>query len=399
LIDWRILREQRTFAAVGALTKLVKDCQAQSRVHLRELLSGQERYVFTLIHKFSTERGEPMPVLSERSDIIVITDEAHRSQYDQLAANMRRALPNAAFIGFTGTPLIAGQEERTREVFGDYVSIYNFAQSIADGATVPLYYEARKPELQLAADELKDEMDALLEAAALDEEQEKKLQQTFGKQYHLITRNDRLDEIATDLVRHFSARGYLGKGIFVAIDKATAVRMHKKVRKAWAAELALREEQLAKAPREVRSGLLERLNWMRSVDTAVIVSQSQNEIDDLKQKGLDILPHRERMQKEDLETKFKDPGDPLRLVFVCAMWITGFDVPTCSTIYLDKPMKNHTLMQTIARANRRAPGKTAGVIVDYVGVFQNLQKALAIYAAKGSDSTPIRDKAELVAEL
>jgi type I restriction enzyme, R subunit len=388
-----------TFVSVGALTKLVRDCQAQSRAHLRELLAGQERYVFTLIHKFSTERGEPMPVLSERDDIIVITDEAHRSQYDQLAANMRRALPNAAFIGFTGTPLIGGQEERTRDVFGDYVSIYNFAQSIADGATVPLYYEARKPELQLAADELKDELDAILDAAALDEEQEKKLQQTFGKQYHLITRNDRLDEIATDLVRHFSARGYLGKGMFVAIDKATAVRMYEKVRKAWTAELASREQQLAKAPEEARPGILERLDWMRSLDIAVIVSQSQNEIDDLKQKGLDILPHRERMQKEDLESKFKNPDDPLRLVFVCAMWITGFDVPTCSTIYLDKPMKNHTLMQTIARANRRAPGKTAGVIVDYVGVFQNLQKALAIYAAKGSDSAPIRDKDELIAEL
>jgi type I restriction enzyme R subunit len=388
-----------TFAAVGALTKLVKDCQAQSRVHLRELLAGQERYVFSLIHKFSTDDREPMPVLSDREDIIVITDEAHRSQYDQLAANMRRALPNAAFIGFTGTPLIAGQEERTREVFGDYVSVYNFAQSIADGATVPLYYEARKPELQLAAGELKDELDALLDEAALDEEQEKKLQQTFGKQYHLITRNDRLDEIATDLVRHFAARGYLGKAMFVAIDKATAVRMHDKVRKAWSAELATREKQLDKAPKEARAGLAERLDWMRSVDMAVVVSQGQNEIDDLKQKGLDILPHRERMLKQDLETKFKDPDDPLRLVFVCAMWITGFDVPTCSTIYLDKPMKNHTLMQTIARANRRAPGKTAGVIVDYVGVFQNLQKALAIYAAKGSGSTPIRDKDELVAEL
>jgi type I restriction enzyme R subunit len=388
-----------TFAAVGALTKLVKDCQAQSRVHLRELLAGQERYVFSLIHKFSTADREPMPVLSEREDIIVITDEAHRSQYDQLAANMRRALPNAAFIGFIGTPLIAGQEERTREVFGDYVSVYNFAQSIADGATVPLYYEARKPELQLAAEELKDELDALLDEAALDEEQEKKLQQTFGKQYHLITRNDRLDEIATDLVRHFSARGYLGKAMFVAIDKATAVRMHDKVSKAWAAELASREKQLTKPSEEARASLAERLDWMLSVDMAVVVSQGQNEIDDLKQKGLDILPHRERMQKEDLESKFKDPDDPLRLVFVCAMWITGFDVPTCSTIYLDKPMKNHTLMQTIARANRRAPGKTAGVIVDYVGVFQNLQKALAIYAAKGSDSTPIRGKDELVAEL
>lgn len=203
---------------------------------------------------------------------------------------MRQALPNAAFIGFTGTPLIAGQEERTREVFGDYVSIYNFAQSIADGATVPLYYEARKPELQLAADELKDELDALLDEAALDEEQEKKLQRTFGKEYHLITRNDRLDEIATDLVRHFSARGYLGKAMVVAIDKATAVRMYDKVTKACAAELAPREAQLAKAPEQAKTALTERLSWMRSVDMAVVVSQSQNEIDDLKQKGLDILP-------------------------------------------------------------------------------------------------------------
>ncbi|MGQ4274699.1 type I restriction endonuclease subunit R [Terrihabitans sp. B22-R8] len=387
------------FATTGALTKLVKDCQAQSRIHLRDLLSGQERYVFTLIHKFSTADREPMPVLSERSDIIVITDEAHRSQYDQLAANMRQALPNAAFIGFTGTPLIAGQEERTREVFGDYVSVYNFAQSIADGATVPLYYEARKPELQLATDELKEELDQLLDEAALDEEQEKKLQRTFAKQYHLITRNDRLDEIAADLVRHFSARGYLGKAMFVAIDKATAVRMYDKVKAAWADEIKARELQVSEASEPALTTLAERLDWMRSLDMAVVVSQGQNEIDDLKQKGLDILPHRDRMQKEDLEAKFKDAGDPLRLVFVCAMWITGFDVPTCSTVYLDKPMKNHTLMQTIARANRRAPGKNAGVIVDYVGVFQNLQKALAIYAAKGSGTSPIKDKQALVDAL
>ena len=150
-------------------------------------------------------------MLSERSDIIVITDEAHRSQYDQLAANMRQALPQAAFIGFTGTPLIAGQEERTREVFGDYVSIYNFAQSIADGATVPLYYEARKPELQLDAKELRDELDELLDEAALDEAQEQKLQRQFSRQYQLITREDRLDEIAADLVHHFTARGYVGR--------------------------------------------------------------------------------------------------------------------------------------------------------------------------------------------
>jgi type I restriction enzyme R subunit len=388
-----------TFASVGALTKKVGDCQAQSRAHLRELLAGQERYVFTLIHKFSTERGEPMPVLSDRSDVIVITDEAHRSQYDQLAANMRRALPNAAFIGFTGTPLIAGQEERTREVFGDYVSVYNFAQSIADGATVPLYYEARKPELQLDAEELRDDLDTLLDEAALDEDHEKRLQREFGRQYHLITRNDRLDEIADDLIRHFAARGYLGKAMFVAIDKATAVRTFDKVRQRWAALIEAEEARLKEAAPETRETLARRLEWMRAVDMAVIVSQSQNEIADLKAKGLDILPHRERMQKEDLESKFKDPDDPLRLVFVCAMWITGFDVPTCSTVYLDKPMKNHTLMQTIARANRRAPGKSAGVIVDYVGVFQNLQKALAIYASKQDGDAPIRDKDKLVAEL
>ena len=388
-----------TFAATGALTKKTQEAQAQSRAHLRELLAGQERYIFTLIHKFSTERGELMPVLSERRDIIVITDEAHRSQYDQLAANMRRALPNAAFIGFTGTPLIAGQEQRTREVFGDYISIYNFAQSVADGATVPLYYEPRKPELQLDADALRDELDDLLDAAMLDEEQEKKLQREFARQYHLITRDDRLDQIAADLVRHFAARGYLGKGMFVAIDKATAVRMYDKFQVQWAALLAEEERRLAEAPPAIREALTERVAWMRDVDCAVVVSQGQNEIAELKAKGLDILPHRKRMQEEDLEARFKNPNDRLRLVFVCAMWITGFDVPTCSTVYLDKPMKNHTLMQTIARANRRAPGKSAGVVVDYVGVFKNLQKALAIYAATSGGDTPIQDKDGLVEEL
>ncbi|MEY8689647.1 MAG: type I restriction endonuclease subunit R [Leptothrix sp. (in: b-proteobacteria)] len=385
-----------TFAATGALTKDIKAAQAQSRAHLRELLAGQERYVFTLIHKFEGE------LLSERHDIIVITDEAHRSQYDQLAANMRRALPNAAFIGFTGTPLIAGQEERTREVFGDYVSIYNFAQSVADGATVPLYYEARKPELQLAdADALRDDLDELLDAAMLDEEQERALQRQFARQYHLITREDRLDQIAADLARHFAARGYLGKAMFVAIDKATAVRMHDKFRRHWAALLDEQEKRLTLAASELQPALSARVAWMRAVDVAVVVSQGQNEIADLAIKGLDILPHRQRMQDEDLEAKFKNPNDPLRLVFVCAMWITGFDVPTCSTVYLDKPMKNHTLMQTIARANRRAPGKAAGVVVDYVGVFQNLQKALAIYAAASGKAgdCPIQSKDGLVAEL
>lgn len=391
------------FSSVGALTKDTQQVQANSRAHLRELLAGNERYVFTLIQKFSTADREPMPVLSERSDIIVITDEAHRSQYDQLAANMRAALPNAAFIGFTGTPLIQGEESRTREVFGDYVSVYDFAQSVRDGATVPLYYESRKPELQLDAEELKAELDELLDDVELSEEQEKRLQREFGRQYTLITNPDRLDKVANDLALHFAMRGYRGKAMFVAIDKATAVSMHDRV-KAAVARLIAADETALKTAREAEGAVIaERLLWLRELDMAVVVSQSQNEIDDLKKKGMDILPHRERMQKEDLEEKFKDKSDPLRLVFVCAMWITGFDVPSIGTVYLDKPMKNHTLMQTIARANRNALGKTSGVIVDYVGVFNNLQKALAIYAgsAGGEDKeeTPIQDKEALVKAL
>jgi type I restriction enzyme R subunit len=387
------------FASAGALTKDIHQAQAGSRAHLKELLAGNERYVFSLIQKFSTADREPMPVLCERSDIIVMTDEAHRSQYDQLAANMRAALPNASFIGFTGTPLIHGEESRTREVFGDYVSVYDFAQSVRDGATVPLFYEARKPELQLHSDEFREEMDALLDEAMLDEEQEKKLSQQFGRQYTLITAPDRLDKVAEDVALHLAMRGYRGKAMFVAIDKATAVAMHDRVKAAIARLIAEDEERLKAAHEAEGAAIAERLVWLRELDMAVVVSQGQNEIDDLKQKGLDILPHRERMQKEDLEAKFKDPDDPLRLVFVCAMWITGFDVPTIGTVYLDKPMKNHTLMQTIARANRRAEGKTSGVIVDYVGVFQNLQKALAIYAGGGGEETPIKDKEALVAAL
>ncbi len=387
------------FASAGALTKDIRQAQAGSRAHLKELLAGNERYVFTLIQKFSTADREPMPVLSDRSDIIVMTDEAHRSQYDQLAANMRLALPNASFIGFTGTPLIQGEESRTREVFGDYVSVYDFAQSMRDGATVPLFYEARKPELQLHAEEFRDELDALLDEAMLDEEQEQKLSRQFGRQYTLITAPDRLDKVAEDVALHFAMRGYRGKAMFVAIDKATAVAMHDRVKAGVARLIAQDEKRLVTAHEAEAAAITERLMWLRELDMAVVVSQGQNEIDDLRKKGLDILPHRERMQKHDLEAKFKDPNDPLRLVFVCAMWITGFDVPTIGTVYLDKPMKNHTLMQTIARANRRAAGKTAGVIVDYVGVFKNLQKALAIYASGGGGETPIKDKEALVSSL
>ncbi len=208
------------FASAGVVTE--NGAQAESSKHLRQLLTEDHRYVFTLIHKFRTENGEPHPMLSDRRDIIVITDEAHRSQYDTLAMNMRTALPNASFLAFTGTPLIIG-EEKTRQVFGEYISVYDFQQSVADGATVPLYYENRIPELQLVNETLNEDMERLLEAAELDEAQEKKLEREFAREYHLITRDDRLERVAKDLVEHFTGRGFQGKGMMICIDKATAI--------------------------------------------------------------------------------------------------------------------------------------------------------------------------------
>lgn len=398
--DRKELDEQiyKTFAATGAVTEV--EAHANSGAHLQQLLREDHRYVFTLIHKFRTDPGDSYPQLTDRRDIIVITDEAHRSQYDTLALNMRNALPRAAFLGFTGTPLIAG-EERTRDVFGDYISVYNFAQSIEDGATVPLYYENRIPELQLVNENLNEELEQLLEDAELDEAQERKVEREFAREYHLITRDERLETVAEDLVEHFLGRGYKGKAMMVCIDKATAVRMYDKVQAHWQSKLFDLRSQQAAAKDAERDLLGDRIHEMEKTDMAVVVSQGQNEVQELQAKGLDIRPHRKRMIQEDLDEAFKDPAGELRLVFVCAMWITGFDVPSCSTIYLDKPMKNHTLMQTIARANRKYPGKQAGLIVDYVGVFRNLQKALAIYggARGGAGDTPIKDKTDLVEYL
>ena len=382
----------------GLLTQ--QEVHAEDIQHLRRLLREDHRYIFTLIHKFQTQGGEIHPVLSDRSDIIVITDEAHRSQYDTLALNMRTALPNAAFIAFTGTPLMAG-EEKTKSVFGDYVSIYDFNQSIADNATVPLYYENRVPKLQLENPDLNADLEQILENAELDEAQEAKIEREFAREYHLITRDERLETIAEDIVSHFMGRGYQGKAMVISIDKATAVKMYDKVQKHWKDYIdRLKSEATTRHGKE-RVFWETKISYMEETDMAVVVSQGQNEIADLIEKGVDIRPHRERMNTEDLDTKFKDSDDPFRIVFVCAMWITGFDVPSCSTIYLDKPQRNHTLMQTIARANRVFGDKNNGLIVDYIGVFRDLEKALAIYAA-GADmegKKPIADKSKLVEKL
>jgi len=388
----------KTFKATGAVSEAEGDqCHAESGSHLRELLRGNHRYVFTLIQKFQSPE-----LLCDRSDVIVLTDEAHRSQYDTLAVNMRAALPKALFLAFTGTPLIAG-EERTKDVFGEYVSIYDFQQSVQDGATVPLFYENRTPELQLVNPDLNEDIYDLIEAAVLDAEQETKLERELSRQYHILTRDERLETVAQDIVRHFLGRGFIGKAMVVSIDKATALKMHDKVRKHWAVETARVEKELARRDlsETEKQPVRQRLEVLQTTDMALIVSPSQNEIVQMHKLGLDIVPHRKRMNEEvpPLDEKFKDPKDPLRLVFVCAMWLTGFDAPSCSTMYLDKPLRNHTLMQTIARANRVFPGKHSGMIVDYANVFASLEKALAIYGAGKDGKTPVKDKGKLVEEL
>ncbi|MEI6564992.1 MAG: HsdR family type I site-specific deoxyribonuclease, partial [bacterium] len=398
----------KTFKATGAVSETEGDeCHAGSGAHLRELLRGNHRYVFTLIHKFQTPE-----MLCDRLDVIVLTDEAHRSQYDTLAVNMRAALPRALFLAFTGTPLIAG-EERTKDVFGDYVSIYDFQQSVEDGATVPLFYDNRTPELKLVNPALNEDIYKLIEDAELDPEQEAKLEKELSKQYHILTRDDRLETVAQDIVRHFLGRGFIGKAMVVSIDKATALKMYDKVRKLWAVEQKRVEQELAKlsgysTKRDTAKPgaaqfeeLNRRLHILKTTDMALIVSPGQNEIAQMQARGLDIVPHRKRMNESQppLDEKFKDPEDPLRLVFLCAMWLTGFDAPSCSTVYLDKPMRNHTLMQTIARANRVFPGKHSGMIVDYANVFASLEKALAIYGAGKDGKNPVKDKAKLVEEL
>ncbi len=413
----------QTFADADAITEPETAVRADSGVHLRQLLRENHRNLFTLIQKFNTNTpgvsgapgaqgtgDEPFPVLSERSDIIVMTDEAHRSQYATLAANMRRALPNAAFIGFTGTPLMVGDGgEKTRDVFGDYVSVYNFRDSVEDHATVPLFYENRIPELQIVNDDLDADMQRLIDDAALDPDQEERLEREFRRQYQLITRDERLETIAADIVKHYVGQlqgGDPGKALVVSLDKATAVRMYDNVQRHWTAQLdALRAAVRMAAQEEgERTNLQRVLTFMEATDMAVVVSSGQNEIQLFRDKGLDILTHRKRMEQEPLADRFKDPEDPLRIVFVCAMWITGFDVQSLRTVYLDKPMRNHTLMQTIARANRVYPGKPNGLIVDYIGVFRDLQAALAIYGSAsgggvGEGDTPVRDKAALVEAL
>lgn len=397
----------RNFLNTGTVAKH-EAAQPKDSEEMRDFLGRNKRVVFTLIQKFRWPKGKDYPVLSNSEDIVVIVDEAHRTQYKSLAENMRAGLPKASYLAFTGTPLL-GRERKTNAWFGDYVSEYNFQQSMDDGATVPLFYEKRVPEVLITNADLSGEFYEILEDENLDDAQQEKLERKFAQEMEVIKRDDRLETVARDIVYHFPRRGYLGKGMVVAVDKFTAVRMYDKVQRLWKGELKALHKRIAQSANDIEKARLKKIvEYMRTVEMAVVVSAEAGEEARFAAQKLDIRPHRERMERldahgHDIEFNFKDPEHPLQLVFVCAMWLTGFDAPTVSTLYLDKPMQGHTLMQTIARANRvtswQANGvaKRNGEIVDYYNVFRSMKQALKDYAqGQGDeDQPPVREKEAL----
>lgn len=372
---------------------------ATSGDDLIQKLKGNPSFIFTLIQKFNKPEAEP---IFPAHDVIIMSDEAHRSQYGIFADNMMNLLPTAARIGFTGTPLLS-DDNITARTFGGYISIYDFKRAVEDGATVPLYYENRGEKiLNLHNPEITDRILDAIERADIDEDQQDKLEAEFSKEIHLMTAKPRLQSIAQDFVRHYSDLWTSGKAMFVCLNKVTCVRMYDYVQKYWQEEIERLKNRIKNVSQQEAQELRRKLQWMEETEMAVVISQEQNEIQTFKKWGLDIQYHRNKMVKNELDKDFKDSANPLRVVFVCAMWLTGFDVKCLSCLYLDKPLKAHTLMQTIARANRVAEGKSNGLIIDYIGIVKALRKALADYTANigcidGTD--PTVDKVKLIERI
>lgn len=389
-----------TFENCGLLGK-TKASQfiASSGDDLVQKLKGNPSFIFTLIQKFNKPEVEP---ISPDHDILIMSDEAHRSQYGIYADNMMKLLPTASRIGFTGTPLLSN-DNITERTFGGYISVYDFKRAVEDGATVPLYYENRGEKIaDLHNPEITDRILDAIERADLDVDQQEKLEREFAKEIHLLTAQQRLESIAKDFVGHYSDLWTSGKAMFVCLNKVTCVRMYDLAQKYWAEEIARLEKEIKHATQQETQELRRKLEWMKETEMAVVISQEQNEIQTFQKWGLDIKTHRQKMEKRELDKEFKDAENPLRVVFVCAMWLTGFDVKCLSCLYLDKPLKAHTLMQTIARANRVAEGKSNGLIVDYIGIVKALRKALADYTANAdgqSGADPTVDKEELIARI
>ncbi|NPD86029.1 type I restriction endonuclease subunit R [Lentimicrobium sp. L6] len=373
--------DQQLFETFSNCNQLIRQTpkQAENRSGLRELLKvASGGVVFTTIQKFMPEeKGDTYPTLSERHNIVVVADEAHRSQYDFIdgfARHMRDALPNASFIGFTGTP-IEKEDANTRSVFGDYVHVYDIQQAVEDGATVRIYYESRLAKINL--DEVAQKvMDEKIEEVTENEELTEK-QKHFAKwtsKEAIVGSKDRLEQVAKDLVLHFEARSKTqdGKGMIVAMSRRIAIALYNEIIKI-------------------------RPDWHDSDDTKgiikVIMTGSASD-------PLDWQEHiRNKPRRKSIGDRLKDPSDPLQLVIVRDMWLTGFDAPCLHTMYIDKPMNGHNLMQAIARINRVFKDKKGGLVVDYIGIAQDLKKAIATYTEEGGKGKPTFDLEEAVAKL
>ena len=296
----------RTFLNTETVNKN-EAAQPRNSDQMRDYLSQDKRILFTLIQKFRWPKGKKYPLLNASDEIIVIVDEAHRTQYKSLAENMRAGLPNANYLAFTGTPLL-GRDRKTNQWFGDYVSEYNFSQSMDDGATVPLFYKKRVPEVLIQNDDLSDEFYKILEDENLDEAQQAKLERQFAREVEVIKRPDRLERIAEDIVYHFPRRGYLGKGVVVSVDKFTAVRMYDKVQRLWKEEIKNLVKRINKSKNEIEKAKLKKiLAFMRETDMAVVISfeNSEDEVKRFADQGLDIKPHRDRCNALDAQGKRK----------------------------------------------------------------------------------------------
>lgn len=353
--------------------------QAENAKHLKELLHvAAGGVVFTTNAKFFPEHGSnDYPLLSDRRNIIVIADEAHRSQYnfiDGFAKHIRDALPNASFIGFTGTPIEA-DDRSTPAVFGKYIDVYDIEQAVKDGATVPIYYESRLVELDIddsMRDQIDREFEELTEAEELDRQEE--LKAKWAQLEAIVGNQKRLTKIAEDIVTHFENRLETmdGKGMIVTMSRRIAIELYKKL-------VELRPEWHAEADGE---GFLK-----------IVMTGSASD-------PLEWQQHiRNKERRKGLADAMKDPSSPFKLVIVCDMWLTGFDAPSMHTMYLDKPIKGHNLMQAIARINRVYKDKPGGLVVDYLGIAASLREALQTYTASGGKGTPTFDQAEAVAIL
>jgi len=358
---------------------------------------------------------------SDRDDIIVISDEVHRTQAGKFARNMRLALPNAAFLGFTGTPLFKN-DHLTKRIFGGYVSRYDFKRSEEDGATVKLVYANRGEKLGIATIDLNDRVAEVIEKAELSEDERTHLDKLMGKDYEVITAGQRLNKLAFDFVEHCAERWEAGKSMLVCVDKVTCGRVFKRVRRLWKLKqarladhvtlsaqtlAAISDEDERIKARKKLDWLQGQARWMNETIIELQISEEQGEVKAFKKWGVDIVPHRERMKKGfevgqetlTMEDVFKTPDHPFRVAVVCSMWLTGFDVESLSTLYIDKPMKAHTLMQAIARANRRCEGKDFGLIVDYNGMLKSLRAALAQYALGDDEGNGGGGEEEIVAPI